>query len=209
MSKVISGEQLGACHRLQLPNVGSGAAEGPSSGGGVITVEELHQIQRQAYEEAYAQGLEEGRAAGRDDIAQQARQLQDVLDKLGAPLAEVDDQVLEELVQLAVAVARHMVRRELKADPGQVVAIVREALEQLPVASTDVRLHLHPQDAALIRESLPLKDGETRWQIVESPVLSRGGCRVETGISQIDATVETRFAAIVAALMGGEREHDE
>lgn len=205
MSKVISGEQLGACQRLQLPDVGAG----PAQGGAVITVEELHQIQRQAYEEAYAQGLEEGREAGRDEITQRARQLQAILDKLGAPLAEVDDQVLEELVQLAVAVARHMVRRELRADPGQVVAIVREALEQLPVAATDIRLYLHPEDAALIRESLPMKDGETRWQIVESPVLSRGGCRAETGISRIDATVDTRFTAIVAALMGGEREHDD
>ncbi len=209
MSKVISSEELGVYHRLQLPDVGANPGADPGHGGGVITVEELHQIQRQAYEEAYAQGREEGRAEGRGEIDGQALQLKGILDQLSKPLDEVDDRVLEELVQLAVAVARHMVRRELRADPGQVVAIVREALEQLPIASTDIRLHLHPEDAALIRETLPLRDGETRWHIVESPVMSRGGCRVETGISQIDATVETRFSAIVAALMGGEREDDD
>jgi flagellar assembly protein FliH len=46
------------------------------------------------------------------------------------------------------------------------------------------------------------------WRIVEDPLITRGGCKVDTEVSHIDATVENRLAAVIATLFGGEREHD-
>lgn len=206
MSKVIAGEALLECQRFQLPDLGDRAVS--ASGGGFVTVEELNQIQKQAYDEAFDLGRREGHAAGQEAVRTQGQYLHQILTSLSEPLAAVDDRVTEELVQLAVSIAKHMVRRELKTDPGQVVAIVKEALDSLPVAAPNVRLQLHPEDAALIRETLTLKEGEQNWEIVETPVMTRGGCRVETDVSRIDATVETRITAIVAKLMGGERDYD-
>jgi len=52
-------------------------------------------------------------------------------------------------------------------------------------------------------------DGEElRWRIVEEPTLTRGGCRVESEDSRIDATVEARLGALIARALGGEREED-
>ena len=102
-----------------------------------------------------------------------------------------------------------MIRRELKISPGEVVAVVKEALSLLPVTAGDVRLELHPDDAALVRNALLSADGDPPWQIVEDPLLSRGGCRVLTNTSRIDATVENRINAAIAAVMGGEREVDQ
>lgn len=94
--------------------------------------------------------------------------------------------------------------------PGEVVAVVKEALDQLPVTTGDVRLELHPEDAALVRNALSGVDSEAKapWRIVEDPVLSRGGCRVLTDNSRIDATVESRINTAIAAAMGGERQVD-
>jgi len=39
--------------------------------------------------------------------------------------------------------------------------------------------------------------------------LVRGGCKIITDNSQIDATLEKRLAMIAAKLMGGEREYDK
>ena len=204
MSKVISGKELETCRVLQLPNVG-----GASGGGGLMTVGEFNDIYKQAYDEGFTAGRDEGRAAAGAQIAAQARQLGDIVAALTAPLADVDDRVVEELARLALAVAKLMIRREIKADPGAVVGIVRDALDSLPVASANVRLQLHPEDAALVRETLSMGEGKQALQIVETPVMSRGGCRVVTDSARVDATVEARFAAIAAAVMGGEREHDE
>jgi flagellar assembly protein FliH len=110
-----------------------------------------------------------------------------------------------------MSVAKHLVRRELRTDPGQVVAAVRQAVSILPINTRNIRVYLHPEDAALVKQSLSVTEEtgeEQRWKIVEDPALTRGGCNVESELSRIDATVETRLAALIAQALGGERESD-
>jgi flagellar assembly protein FliH len=73
---------------------------------------------------------------------------------------------------------RQLVRREVRLDPAQIVGIVREALGVLPVSSRSIRVTLHPDDASLVREAYAIGDHDQKWQIVEDPVIQRGGCRV-------------------------------
>ena len=101
--------------------------------------------------------------------------------------------------------ARHLVRRELRIDPSQVIAIIRETVALLPASARDVRVHLHPEDAAVVREKLATPTGERAWTIAEDPVMGRGGCRVTTDTAQIDARLETRIGTVVSALLGEER----
>jgi flagellar assembly protein FliH len=163
----------------------------------------------QARKDGYAQGREEGLLAGQQDIRKQVQRLEQLLVALQQPFAELDAAVEEQVSQLAMLVARHLVRRELKADPGQVIAVVREALAALPITSRTVRLHLHPEDAQLVRAAFSLNEQEAHIQVLDDPVQSRGGCRVQTDNSQIDASVETRLNALIAQVLGGEREEDE
>ncbi len=67
---------------------------------------------------------------------------------------------------------------------------------------------LNPEDAGLIRQVFDVTDKELGWTIMEDPVMARGGCKVLTETSQIDATLESRLAALVAPLLGGERDED-
>ncbi len=163
---------------------------------------------QQGYREGREKGEAEGRACANQALAAEVSYLRQLMTALTAPLEQVDEQVEQELVTLAMTVAKHLVRRELKTDPGQIVAVVREALALLPVAKRCVTLVLHPKDAELVRAALHLDQAKVPWQIVEEPLISRGGCRVETEVSRIDATVETRLAAVIAAAWGGERSGD-
>jgi flagellar assembly protein FliH len=126
---------------------------------------------------------------------------------LDKPFEQLDETVEQQLAQLAMLVARQLVRRELKTEPEQVIAVVREALAALPVAARNVRLALHPDDAALVREAMSVDQGQ-QLQLVEDPVQTRGGCRVFTDTSQIDASVEARLNAVIARVMGGQRSGD-
>ena len=94
-------------------------------------------------------------------------------------------------------------------DPGQVVAAVREAIKVLPLSSQKISLHLHPEDVELVRSVLSLDEMSPSWAVVEDPLITRGGCQVDTDLSHIDATVENRLAAVIAGLFGGEREQDK
>ena len=59
-----------------------------------------------------------------------------------------------------------------------------------------------------MREHLAPTESERAWVIVEDPVMARGGCRITTATSRVDARLETRLAAILSELMGTERQGD-
>ena len=110
---------------------------------------------------------------------------------LARPFEELDAEVEKQLTLLALTVGKQMVRRELRTDPAQVIGVIRESVGRLPVASRDVRVHLHPEDAAVVREMLATPTNERAWTVVEDPALTRGGCIVRSETSQIDARLDT------------------
>ncbi len=165
-------------------------------------------IRQQAYEKSYAKGYMEGMAQGQKEIGVQLESLHSIMATLAMPLPGFDDQLVDEMVQLSMAVVKQMVRRELKTSPGEVVAVIKEAISILPTTSTEVTLELHPEDAELVRSALMNPDSESNWKISVDPALTRGGCRVLTKSSRIDATVEARLNAVIASVLGCERMQD-
>ena len=176
------------------------------------TVNELEEVEKRAYEEAFAKGHAAGVAAAKaeaqqalNQLKQQVANMDKMLAAVAQPFKELDTQVEEQLVQLAVTIARQLVRRELRMDPSQVIAIIRETVALLPAAARDVRVHLHPEDANVVREKLATPTADRAWTIVEDPVMPRGGCRVTTDTAHIDARMDTRIQNIMATILGEER----
>lgn len=200
--RILSGAEGAAAQRWSLPDVA-----GPVSNGRPRTAREVEDLQKVAYDEAYAQGLAEGRAAARAEAEQRARQWAALLDKLTHPLEKLDQEVETELVELATVIARQLVRREFRIEPSHVVGVVREAVAALPVAHRDVKVHLNPADSELVRELLGAA-ADSDWTLVDDPGLQRGDCLVTTPSSRVDARLEQRLGAIVAQMLGGEREAD-
>lgn len=168
--------------------------------------------ERDAFDKGFAQGREAGFESARREQEQmlgqlraQVARLDEVLAALSDPLRGLEGELHEELARLAMAVARQLVRRELRHQPDQIVAVIRETLALLPGAVRDARIHLHPDDAAIVRERLVEPNTRRAWALVEDPVISRGGCRITSGNSSIDAQVESRIGAAIAAVLGDER----
>ncbi len=184
--------------------------EGPVVGQRRIA--DLNLLEREAWEQGYAAGRVAGRAAAlteQETLTQELRtrvqRLEGVLNLQARPLAELDEIVTRQLATLAGAIARQLVRRELRTQPEQIIAVIRETVALLPAAARDVRIHLHPEDAALVRERLVEPAAERAWTLVEDPVITRGGCRISSENSSIDAQVETRLGAAITAVLGDER----
>lgn len=215
-SKVMPAAKAEKAEQWKPPEMAGARGLDGSLPGPLLTAAQIEQIQKQAYEEGFAQGKKEGFAyghkealmEGREQIEQWSSQLEGLFTSLDTPLKQLDEQVEHELVQLAIAIVRQLVRREIKADPAQILGVVREALGILPVSARNVRLVLHPEDAVLVREVYAVSETELGWNIVEDPVLARGGCRVLTDASQVDATLESRLTALITTLLGGERDED-
>ncbi len=209
----ISRRENSAYERWELPDIGEGAKHA-SEAAELPTAAEIESIQKQAYSEGHESGYRDGHAQGLEqgatEIRQQAERFAELVQMLDMPFEELDEQVVEQTAQLAIAVARQIIRRELHTDPDQVVAVVRDALKALPVVSRKIRVFLHPDDAVLVREVLSLhdEDDSQTWRIIEDPLLSRGGCKINSENSTIDATVEMRLQRVITGIMGGERVRD-
>lgn len=180
----------------------------------MLTVDAIETLQQQAQEEGYKAGFEEGhkagfkagQQAGEQDIRQQLAQLRTITEALRQPLAEIDRQLEQDLVRLAITMCRQLLRRELRQEPEHVIGAMRAALQALPVNDRRVTVHVHPQDLALIQKGLGLQADDGQWHWVEDPLLSRGGVRLETADTSVDATVEARLNSIISQLLGEERD---
>jgi flagellar assembly protein FliH len=182
------------------------------AGGRVLGSRELREEQQRLLSEAEAAGRAAGLAAAKKEIDAQRKQIEEharglkaALEALSRPLAEVEDVVHEQIATLAMMLARALVKRELRADPAQVIAIVRETVALLPAGTQGVRVALNPVDAAEVRERLAVSGPDRAWSIVDDPALGTGDCRVHTDYAEIDARIESRLQQSLAVLLGDER----
>jgi flagellar assembly protein FliH len=180
--------------------------------GRVLSPEQMREEQQRVFAAAEASGRAAGLAAAQKQLdaqlkkaEQTASSLQVALNALSRPLAQIDDEVHAQIAELALALAHGLLRRELRADPTQIIGMVRETVALLPASARGVRIALHPEDAALVRERLLVAGPESAWSVIDDPVLGRGDCRVHTDYAQIDARIEMRLKAMLAELLGDER----
>jgi len=236
--KVISGKSETAYERWEAPNVQS-VEQQKQEQAGLLTARQLEELQKQAYDEgfklgkdegyqaAFPQGLEEGRQQGiqkgQEEVDLIIKRFSQIMQFLAEPLSQVNNEVEEELINLSIATAKQIIRREINTDPGQIVAVIKEAMSALPSNSKKIRIFLHPADAQIARESLNIslekisensisttdEQHEELWSIIDEPTIARGGCQIKSEFSQIDASIETRIAEISARILGSERTSGE
>ncbi|WP_444994883.1 flagellar assembly protein FliH [Aliikangiella sp. IMCC44359] len=174
-----------------------------------ITAEELQAIRDAAHQEGFQAGQKEGLAAAKDLVEKQSALMQQVISQLSKPLEQCGKQTQHELLQLAFAIARQIVRRELQQDPSQLIAIIREALKLLPIGSQNIEISLHPEDATIVKNALSIdgqsESGNTNWQLKSDPSVEKGSCQVITENSKIDASIDKQIAVLFSRIAGGQR----
>jgi len=158
------------------------------------TAAEVEQILRQAQDQGYQTGYREGQAKAQNE----ATRLGQAAAKLEAAMAGLDSEVADELLNLALELARQVVRHEIGAQPDALLDVVREALAQLPHQHASI--YLHPDDASLLRSYLGDQLTHAGHRILEDSALARGDCVLEAGGSHLDATVATRWRRVLASL---------
>ncbi len=178
-----------------------------------VTAKQIEKIQKQAYQEAfdegYKNGLDSGNSTATEKNSNNVYALENMVTNLSEPLKKLDTEVEEQLLNLVVLITKQIIRRELKIDQGQIVSVIREAVSLLPLASRNIEVRIHPDDHGLVMEKLS-QDAKENQKITftADPSLNRGDCFVVTDSSQIDASIESRLNAIIANMLGGERDQD-
>lgn len=185
------------------------------------TAEEIEAIRQAAYEEGYnegkqlgfddgrAAGFEEGKEAGQqegfeegkqqgldagtEEISQLAENWKTLASHLHKPLNQANSDTRQQLVHLAVALARAVIRTEVNTNENVVLQALSEGLKVLPINEKMYQMHMHPDDIALVRERFDdTTIAENSWHFVASPGMSRGGCDITSSKNAVDVSIERR-----------------
>lgn len=157
----------------------------------------------------YSEAYEEGRLAG--EIAEKVRLNSAVqaVEELLAVLQERESRwtelIEENVIAIAVGLARVLVEREVAADPAVTSDLVRRALAEFPI-DQPLSIRVNPNDLASITanavtspQSSPTSGRrDTHW--VPDPRVSPGGCIVEGRDRIVDGRVDTALERLYRRL---------
>jgi flagellar assembly protein FliH len=170
---------------------------------------ELEYEARAAAEAGFQAGRAEGLAAGQREIDSRLAQLDqsiavlsEILNSMAKPLDRLDQVAAAELATLAVRVGSELARRELTAHPDHLINVIHECVQTLPASNRTIRVHLDPRDARVIRERLTDVAADSGWTLIDDSSVGRAGCRVNVDSSYLDATLDSRVAVALNAVLG-------
>lgn len=194
-NSIVPKEQLSAYQRWELHSF-DGVAVGKNAAVVLPTAAQIERMHQQARDEGHAAGYQEGKGQAEAE----AQRLQALLEALERELHQFDQSLAQDLLTLSLDIARQMLRQALKVRPELVLSVVQEAIACLPRLNQHAHLLLHPEDAALARASLGERLSHSGWKILEDARIERGGCRLETASSEVDATLPGRWQKVLGAL---------
>lgn len=167
--------------------------------------------------EGVNQGIQEGIRAGREQaLAEHGAALKASVETLGAAMARIEASrqaleidALQDVIELAIAIARRVTKRQGELDPRVMIENLREAMG-LVVHSSDVRVVIHPAQLQALQEALPLLAVDlpqfSHVTIIEDDSLSPGGCRIITRGGRIDADLDAQLDRVVSDLLPSTQE---
>lgn len=154
--------------------------------------------------DAFLKGYQQGERAGLEAAAERGEEMLARLSQSVADLQTLRTEMLRrterQIVELAVAIARKVVHRELSLDPALMLAMARVALDRLADA-TGATVRLHPHDyAAAVQHGAGVLPGGVK--LVADQGIPRGGCTVQSDSGVIDLTADLQLDEAARVLIG-------
>lgn len=181
-----------------------------------LTVKQIEDIQKLAYDEAYQQAYEEAYNKGVKDSAdyiesqlieerrilnKNALQLQQCFDMLSNPVKEMDIEVEQQLTDMVFSFCKHILSHKINNDSAHILRLIKESIARLPMAKRRISINLNPTDIKLLNDSeVDFTDDD--WKIVSDESISAGGCLIQTDASSVDVNIDDRLRTITRQLYG-------
>jgi flagellar assembly protein FliH len=157
---------------------------------------------QQEREQAYRQGVIAGRQEAAAQVEAERAALNRLMSSFQELMHELEQGLANDVLSMSLELTKLIMRHAIRVQPDLVLSVVREAVASLTGFDGQTTIHLHPADATLLRDVArddPLLSG-LPWKIVDDISIERGGCRLETATTEVDATLETRWRRVIAAL---------
>jgi flagellar assembly protein FliH len=161
----------------------------------------LAALERDAFSKGFAQGERAGGEAAAQRAEAMLRRLTETLEELTTLRQQMIHETERQMVQLALAIARRVVHREVSIDHDLLIAMARVALDRLG-ESAQVTVRLSPEDFEATSAVRSAQWTGSHVTVVADARVGRGGCRVESEFGAMDAGVDGQIHEIARALLG-------
>ncbi|QBG35204.1 flagellar assembly protein FliH [Litorilituus sediminis] len=195
-----------------------------------LTAQEIEEIRQSAYQEGFSQGKEEGFATGYEEgkakgiedgkiqgieegnaigleqgqetIAKQAENWQSLIEQLHQPLASVEKNVEEQLLNLVVQLTEAVVLQEAKTNPDILMSAISAGIKSLPSNETQTQIYLNPEDVKLVEQQFGSDHiQEQGWRLLPAPQYPQGSCQIENSTSHIDLQMKSRLKQVLESFL--------
>jgi len=160
------------------------------------------EIEEKAYAKGFARGEKAGIESGNEKIESVVNRINKGLSELRKIRQDIYLETEQEIVKLAMAIARKIVCNEITVNKNAVVNVVKEAVKKVD-GSERVKVKLSIKDFQFIKNEKPaIIDKITNIENVGFEMdesISDGGCIIETESGDIDARIEKQFQAVEEA----------
>lgn len=166
----------------------------------VLSEEEL----QSRVNEVFQNGLEEGRRQAERGLANVFKSLRDGVAALNDLRSRVVKESEEDLLKLAVMIARKVIQQEITQSPRVLSRIVAAAVSECSDRDRVV-IHLNPNDYAVVAADRQVFLGalgeEGQISLISDDAIGPGGCLVETATGTVDARIEAQLDELYRALL--------
>lgn len=214
-SRFVPQEEIGSIATWQFDRVAPDD-EAPDQSSPGLSPDEWEALITQRERDAWRRGFEEGeRLAGErlaEDVARSkqafiesegrdwAHRLAGLIDQAEQSLLQVQEGIAAQVLEIACATARQVVRRELLIDPKALRPTIDEAVEQLLLEAKVVTVRLAAHDHALLAGDIRSEFPSGQVDCIVDPTLAPGDCIAQAAGVQIDGTMESRWRHAVERL---------
>ena len=211
LSKIYRGIEVDDLREFQFRSFGEADSGSPLENDGFVktsaviapVVASASTHSANAVEEAYARGRKEGLNSAEGNLEISAQALAAAAEEISRLRESLAKNSSQDMLRLVMAISEQIVRREVSADPKVVLSIIEKALHA-SVRTDQYRILINPADLESVTRQKPLFlasiSGLKNLSIETDPSISQGGCRIDSDLGDVDATIETQLEAIRQAL---------
>lgn len=168
---------------------------------------ESESIKETAYKEGYAKGYDEGFeksfADGNNDLTKLNEKLKKILAETINKRNEIIDTAEAQLIEVAILIAKRVVKMLTEKDKGIVIRNIQEALRRIK-GRTKITIRVNIDDLEISArhkdEFYQMLDKIEGVTVLEDPNVDVGGCMIETDFGDIDARINTQLNEIETAI---------
>lgn len=160
----------------------------------------VHESRQAGYQDGYRDGLVALESFKQSYAQQMTAQIGTLVAGFDAAFGALEAQIADGVARTATALARQVVRSELAVRPELVAQVASDAINAVLLSARHMQVHVHPDDHALVANGAGDALAARGAQLVVDASVPRGGCRIDSDIGSIDASVDTRWAQATAAL---------